>query len=575
MKHRYLGIAATVHDPAIAIMDENGKLLFAEALERVLQHKIAWDVSPTGLFTFLEKTLLRFHDVDTCWHLGVSWCLDLKIHHQGADFILETDAAPNRYAVPDKQWGKWLLLMQNQYLQRLEKILPFAVSAITGQTNVQILGFDHHLCHAANASYFYSGEQPALVVTVDGEGEVGALSCYELSNGVLKRVGRSWGPGSLGSFYSTITNLIGFDFRKGEEWKVMGLSAYGKFDQEIYNDFAPLLKVNKGSLIPPDEHYYAAILSKYKAMREQFTLDVMLAANVAFVAQQLFEETLLVILKYYQQKTGLKRLILGGGCALNSRFNGLLSELSLFESVFVPPAPGDDGNAVGVAALLFNKHNLTTSCLMNKSFISPYLGHEIDKVVLQRAYMQYANSERYSTNDALCDVIAKALAAGKLVGWVQGRAEFGPRALGNRSILANPSFPDIKNIINDKIKYRENYRPFAPVILHEQGQNWFKHYQFWPYMGAAIEFVDEKCSQVSGVVHEDKTGRVQSVSLETNPLFYQLLKAFEFETGLPILLNTSLNVMGKPIVHCVEDALATFLTSGLDLLVIEDCVFSK
>ncbi|MBZ9610341.1 carbamoyltransferase family protein [Rheinheimera maricola] len=578
MKKRYLGIAATVHDPAIAIIDENGVLLFAEALERSMQCKIAWDISPIGMFTYLENTLSRFHSDDVIWSVGLSWNYDAKrqiINTDEGSTTIDISVAPNKAAIPDPQWGRWLLELQTQYLNRLDKILPFTISSITGQPNIAIEHFDHHLTHAANASYFYAGAQPALVVIADGEGEVGSLSCFKLAGGKLERIGRSWGPGSLGGFYGTITNLIGFDLRKGEEWKVMGLSAYGQFDQEIYQDLEPLVNLHKGTILAPDDEYREFVISKYSRLRQHLKDNVMLAANIAFAAQRIFEEKMLLLLKYYQNKSGLKHLVLGGGCALNSRFNGLLSELGIFESVFVPPAPGDDGNAVGVAALLFEQDNVGHSCLVKPQFTSPYLGNEVDTVVLQRAVEQYEKVEKCPNHAMLCQVIAKELANGKLVGWVQGRAEFGPRALGNRSILANPSIPDIKNIINRRVKFRESYRPFAPAILDEHGTDWFAQYQYWPYMGAAITFATGKGIEVEGVVHEDGTGRVQSVSEETNPLFYNLISAFYKETGIPILLNTSLNVMGKPIVHSVEDALATFVTSGLDILVINDCIFRK
>ncbi|NQZ04530.1 carbamoyltransferase C-terminal domain-containing protein [Idiomarina sp.] len=576
MHKLFLGVAATVHDPAVAIMDESGELLFAEALERPMQHKIGWDLSPVGMFSYLENVLKRFHTPDTTWQVGVSWRFDAKkgIHESSNSSGINLSLPPNSKAIPDGLWGQWLYEMQAQYLERLDRLLPFTVSAITQQPNLKLERFDHHLTHAANACYFYHGSEPALVLIVDGEGEIGSLSCYELSDGQLSRVGRSWGPGSLGGLYGTITNVIGFDLRKGEEWKVMGLSAYGEFDDAVYHDIKQLVSFKNGSLVACDDNKRNEFLRKYSAAKYQYDEQPQNAANVAYAAQKVFEEIMMEVVSHFQSKTGHRHLILGGGCALNSRFNGLLSESQLFESVFVSPAPGDDGNAVGVAALLHNKA-MTSSCLGNGRFTSPYLGSTFSPKTLERFVQQHGNVFLAENDSELCDQVAKELADGKLVAWVQGRSEFGPRALGNRSILANPSVRNTKDIINSKIKFREGYRPFAPAIMNEYGDEWFEHYQEWPYMGAAITWKQEKCEQVPGVVHADRTGRVQSVSLGTNPLFYKLLSAFKQQTGIPILLNTSLNVMGKPIVNSVEDAVAVFFTSGLDVLVIDNYVFKK
>ena len=557
-------------------MNESGEVLYAEALERQLQNKIAWDISPVGMFIFMTSLLRRYHQSNTEWKVGLTWQFDVKNTLQGPEDFKEIslDPAPNPYAIPDEKWGQWMMSMQRNYLKRLHHLLPFTISAATGQANINLQCFDHHLTHAANAAYFYNGPQPALIIIVDGEGEVGSLSCYRLENHKISRISRSWGPGSIGGFYGTVTNLIGFDLRKGEEWKLMGLSAYGSFDGSVYEDLKPLLSLKNGKILPPDENVRRAILAKYSTLTPRFKESPILAANVAFVAQRIFEETMRELVLFYREKTGLRNLIIGGGCALNSRFNGLLSEEGHFDSIFVPPAPGDDGNAIGAAVLLREEEN-PDSCLASPQFKSPYLGNEMKTDVLERFIREYPNVTSHPTVEAMLEEVADALVHGKLVAWVQGRAEFGPRALGNRSILANPALSDIKDTLNSKVKFREEYRPFAPAIMHEFGEEWFNHYSSWPYMSGAISWRPNECGRVPGVVHCDQTGRVQSVTEETNPRFYNLIKTFHSQTGIPILLNTSLNVMGKPIVNSVEDAIGVFLTSGLDLLVIDTHVFKK
>lgn len=576
MKKRYLGIAATVHDPAIAILDEQGFLLHAEALERPMQFKIAWDICPTALFDYLNKLILRFHSDNCHWSIAISWDFSAKKALKGVEpqQAKLPSAAPNRHGIPDVRWGQWLLKMQHHYLGRLKDTLPFMVSSITGQANVGLTEFDHHLTHAANACYFYEGKEPAVCLVVDGEGEVGALSCFVLKQGQLRRLSRSWGPGSLGGFYGTVTNLIGFDLRKGEEWKLMGLAAYGEFDQVIYDDLSQLVVCEQGKLLPVALGLHQRILDKYIQEIDNFKASPMLAKDIAHTAQLIFEETMIHLLEFYQQKTSYNTLILGGGCALNSKFNGMVTSATGFTTLFVPPAPGDDGNAVGAAALLYNADN-ETSCLQMGCFVSPYQGSVMNRTMLLRFLQQ---CDRYRVGDlggAVFSETAQRLKEGKLVAWVQGRSEFGPRALGNRSILANPAISNIKDIINQQVKYREEYRPFAPAILHEYGQQWFENYQSSPYMEKTLYWRADKIQLVPGVVHRDGTGRVQSVTPDNNRSFYQLLKAFHGLTDIPVLLNTSLNIMGKPIVHSVEDVIGIFFTSGLDVLVIDSFMIEK
>jgi carbamoyltransferase len=238
----------------------------------------------------------------------------------------------------------------------------------------------------------------------------------------------------------------------------------------------------------------------------------------------------------------------------------------------VPSAPADDGNAIGAALLAWQEDHDAAPAPPRGN---PYLGSRARLDALGRA--QQLGGLR---NVAMPDVpvhqsVAEMLAAGRVVGWFQGRAEFGPRALGNRSILADPRDPDVKERLNATVKFREEFRPFAPSILDEHGPQWFERYQGSRYMDRTLRFRKEQAPKVPGVVHADGTGRVQTVKREWNERFYDLIAAFHERTGVPLLLNTSFNVMGKPIVHSVEDALAVFFTSGLDVLVIEDTIFVK
>lgn len=243
-----------------------------------------------------------------------------------------------------------------------------------------------------------------------------------------------------------------------------------------------------------------------------------------------------------------------------------------FDALHVPSAPADDGNAVGAALLAWAQDHPAAS--LPRGFLSPYLGSGVSTDTLERIA---ANEPRLRRMDeaALIEETARLLATGKLVGWVQGRAEFGPRALGNRSILADPRPAGAKAAINAKVKYREAFRPFAPAILAERGEDWFEDHQESPSMERTLRWREEKRALVPAVVHEDGTGRLQSVRRAWNPRFHALIEAFDRLTGMPVLLNTSFNIMGKPILHTAEDALLMFHTTGIDALVVEDWILVK
>ena len=269
-------------------------------------------------------------------------------------------------------------------------------------------------------------------------------------------------------------------------------------------------------------------------------------------------------------KWGGANLILGGGCALNSSCNGVLLERTPFKNLHISMAPGDDGNAIGSAYLSWMKDHPKQRPL---NAHTAFLGSEISTETIERAIRLGGLKAKFFSEDELIEEVSKELSEGKLVGWVQGRAEFGPRALGNRSILADPRKAKTKDHINERIKFREEFRPFAPSILDEKGPELFHNYQYSPYMERTLRFKNTEIAPA--VVHCNETGRVQSVRKEDNPRFYALLNSFYKKTKVPVLLNTSFNVMGRPIIHDVEDALAVFFTSGLDMLVLGQYVFKK
>lgn len=554
----HLGLSTSGHDPALAIVDESGRVLFAEATERFLQDKRAWGIAPdhvTHLRTALSAVDFDYErdrlEVATSW---LSTKADLPV--QMSDALL-----PATEALWLRGLQAGLQVAAGASLLRLE----------LSQAMPSVRRYDHHLCHAVAACNF-APVQDASCLVIDGEGEVGAVSLFDLRGRTIRRRWRSWGPGSLGTLYAWLTKLCGFDWRLGEEWKVMGLAAYGKVIPELRDAMISMLQVENGRLrYPPPEtlERCKAELSRHARTADMPIMD---AADLAASGQAAYAAvTAKVLAACGEGAQG--NLILSGGCALNSSFNGTISDRSDFDRVFVPPAPADDGNAIGAAILSWME-----SCGSDRIPVSdgsPFLGSAPapDATARLGQFGGCGTVTRLSGN--VPEQIAGRLAAGKIVGVMRGRAEFGPRSLGNRAILADPRNPAMKDRINRDVKGREAYRPFAPVIAESDVADWFERPQSSPYMSLTLPWRAERRALVPAVVHEDGTGRLQTVSLESAPWMHALTQAFGRLTGVPIVLNTSFNIMGKPMVHSVEDAVAVFMTSGLDALLIGDMLIEK
>jgi carbamoyltransferase len=299
----------------------------------------------------------------------------------------------------------------------------------------------------------------------------------------------------------------------------------------------------------------------------------MAAADLAFTTQYFYSEVMDALLSSFHAMGVSENLVLVGGCALNSSYNGQIVGRTGFKRLHVPSAPADDGNALGAALLAYRRDHPGEKPAA--TLRSPYLGSTISKRTLDNLVAFGGIAGMRYLPDALHEDAARLLADGKILGWIQGRAEFGPRALGNRSILADPRRESMKDAINSRVKFREDFRPFAPSILDEHGDDYFEAYQFSPYMERVLTVKEGARKKVPGIVHVDGTARLHSVRRDSNERFYDLIRAFYDRTGVPMLLNTSLNVMGKPIIHSLEDALGLFYTTGLDALVVEDYMIQK
>jgi carbamoyltransferase len=572
MSRVYIGLATTPHDPAIAIVDEQGKVLFAEGAERYLQNKRAWGSPPDDLIrmeSLLREYCAKSREVVVCTSWTDAYSKRARfLFFSGLTRALIRRAFEKGDAMTNYFESRTIAGFMNPYPATNIELQNYRVA---GDRPLVRRGYDHHLTHAA-AACFSSGFEDAACAIVDGMGEGVATAFFKYKQGRLERLkGYPRSMASLGWFYEQLCAWCRFQSLKGEEWKVMGLAPYGKLDENIRALFLQLIKVEKGVLrlgknVPQ-------VKQRIEALVRDVNSSPLESANMAYTGQHVFGELLGNLLS--QQRLGFSRnLVLGGGCALNSAWNGMLAERTPFKNSFVFCAPADDGNAVGAALLGCYEDNPSLRPPLEMQ--NPYLGTGVDASALKKL-SKYSGVPSLEIGDAqqLCDHVANVLCQGKIVGWMQGRAEFGPRALGNRSILADPRSPTVKNRLNDHVKFREEFRPFAPSILHEYGPEYFENYCETPYMERALRFRKGVRGKVPGVVHVDGTGRLQTVRREWNPRYYDLIWAFLQKTGVPIILNTSFNVMGKPIVHTVEDAFATFATSGLDLLVVENRLFAK
>ncbi|MCU0736574.1 MAG: nodulation protein nolNO [Methylotetracoccus sp.] len=573
----YLGLSVTYHDPALALIDEHGEVLFAEASERSLQSKRALNAEPDQLY-YLPAVLQAHCHGDADFVVALNWRRRRPLYETvvaglgvlQADGLLKTGIKRLRSPLPNYKLHHMMACQRNSIAKaalNLVRILREHYPA----ASVRLVDYDHHTTHAASACYA-SGLNDAACAVVDSYGERGSLAFYSYRKGRLRRLHEAKGLGSLGLFYMKLTEWCGFDWLKGEEWKVMGLAAYGTLDAKIYDLLSASLRV-EGLGIKHDRRRLTEALAGMEKLRRGAQEAPELAARLAYTGQQVFAERMSELLNNLHALGVSENLALAGGCALNSSFNGQILGRTPYRRLYVPPAPADDGTALGAAYLA--SRAATSPRETVGTMLSPYLGASMSPDAVERLEKFAVGVEVRRWPATIAEETAKALVSGKLVGWVQGRAEFGPRALGNRSILADPRDPLMKDRINQRVKFREEYRPFAPAVLEGYGPEYFLDHQDSPYMERTLPFRADAAKRVPAVVHVDGTGRLQTVNKEWNPRFWTLIEQFRRLTGIPLLLNTSFNVMGKPIIHSVEDAVAVFMTTGLDVLVIEDLMLVK
>jgi len=546
------------HDSA-ACLARDGELLFAVAEERISRIKHDASFPRHAIRACLDFGRIRAEELDeVCFGwptAGPAFRHDLKCLATGAmpATVLNFLATTTHFLSMWHQ-GSGAKLFAQQF----------------GPTKARMRFVDHHFAHAISA-YAFSGFHNAAVVVMDGRGAWEASSIWYGHDGFLDHVLTIPWPNSLGLFYAQFTHYLGF-VPYSDEWKVMGLAPYGNpginltefisLNHESYQVNAPLLfeRSNGGSAIArrfgPERTPESDIDESFK--------------NVAFAVQDACEVAMLGLVKLATQKTRCRNVCLAGGVALNSKANGKIRDSGMVDRIFIQPAASDDGVALGAA---FAPYLDRGGRLPMRPLRHAYLGPEFQDAEIETALRTYKLRAMKMENVAA--TTAELLASGKIIGWFQGRMEFGPRALGHRSILADPRDPEMNTKVNNAVKFREWWRPFAPSMLREVVAEYLEHACDSPFMILTNPVRAEKRGVIPSVTHVDGSARPQTVERDINPLYWDLINEFGKRTGVPVLMNTSFNLRGEAIVNTPTDAIRTFFSSGMDALVMGSYLVEK
>jgi carbamoyltransferase len=578
-----LGLNAYHGDVAAAVL-RDGELVAAVEEERFNRIKHVAGFPQQAVQVCLEMAGISARDVD--W-FAVSRDPRANLLRKAA-FALRY--RPSAAAIRDR-------LRNRRAVQDVAGALAEATGLDREHVRARLQRVEHHPAHLASA-FFASPFDEAAVCAIDGFGDFVSTSWALGRGSSLGAIDRVYFPHSLGLLYLAITQFLGFH-HYGDEFKVMGLAPYGEPD--YVKPIRRLVHLRPGGRFELDLRYfrhasdgvpmtwdagephigtvYTAALESLlgPARRRDESIDARHEAIAASV-QRVFEEAFFHVLAGVHRQFNVARLCLAGGCAMNSVANGKIRSQTPFEDVFIQPAAGDNGTALGAALYVWN-HVLSQPrrLVMRHSYWGPASADSEVRAALDSAAdrLRAVGCEPRALDEAtLCDWTAERIAQGRVVGWYQGRMEWAARALGNRSIVADPRRADMRDIINTKIKFREKFRPFAPSVLEEALDEYFVDAVPDPFMIQVYPVREDKRRCIPAVTHVDGSGRVQTVSRETNARFWRLINAFRDRTGIPILLNTSFNE-NEPIVHRPEQALDCFLRTGMDVLVIEQYVLEK
>lgn len=591
-----LGISAFYHDSAACLI-QDGNIIAAAQEERFTRKKHDADFPFNAIKFCIREAKISCFDIENIIFYEKPF---LKFERLIETYLTFAPKGFSSFSKSMPIWIKEKLFQKHTLNKELQKTFDNSFD-----WKQKILFSDHHLSHAASA-FFPSPFKNAAILTLDGVGEWTTTSVAIGKGNDLKVIKEIMFPHSIGLLYSAFTYYTGFKVNSGE-YKVMGLAPYGepKYSDLIKNN---LIEIAEDGSFQIDISYfdYATGLkmtnNKFHNLfgappRKPETKITQREMDLAASIQKITEEIILKLSKNIAEETGEKNLCLAGGVALNCVANGVLMREKIFDNIWVQPASGDAGGSLGAAYCAWHLHHAKER----------KISHSFDKMKGSYLGPQYSNNEIESElsncganffkldESILLDLVSDTLSHNKAVGWMQGRMEFGPRALGARSIIADPRSENMQKLLNLKIKFRESFRPFAPSILEEHANQWFESLDNSPYM-LFVDAIkkDKRCkmteeekklfgidklnvprSSVPAITHIDFSARVQTVHKETNPLYYKLISKFKEKTGCPILVNTSFNVRGEPLVCSPTDAFRCFMGTELDMLVIGNYVMHK
>jgi len=548
-----------LHDSSACVV-RDGELLFAVAEERISRLKHDARFPSNAIRACLDFTGIRADQLDeVCfgWPTpGYEFRHDLKLFATGQRPITYLDVLNST---------RHFLSMWHQRVGAN----PFQQQF--GSVRARMRFVQHHLAHALS-TYAYSGFDDATVVIMDGHGATEATSIWHGHGGRLDHVLTIQYPDSLGLFYGEFTEFLGFH-RNSDEWKVMGLAPYGQPGVDLRPFIDPEdapYRVDTKRVIGNGSQLFSGMTPLLGAPRAAESDIDERHKNIAYAVQDMCETAMMSVVRMGIEKTRCRNVCLAGGVALNSKANGKILASGLVDKFFVQPAASDDGVALGAALVPYLDNGGKLSI---KAMRHGYWGPSFDDDAIVNNLRTY--KLRYTRLQDPAATAAELLSQGKILGWFQGRMEFGPRALGNRSILADPRDPEMNAKVNNAVKFREWWRPFAPSFKKEAAGDYLESATDSPFMIVTAQVKPEMRKVIPSVTHVDGSARPQTVEKEINPLYWRLIDEFGKRTGVPVIMNTSFNLRGEAIVHTPTDALRTFFSSGMDALVIGSFLVEK
>ena len=567
-----------LHSDTSACIFKNGKLIAAAEEERFTRLKHTSNFPINAINFCLNEAEIKFSDIDTV-------TINSNPFTSFQKKILFTLKNFKRYKLAFKSISN---IKKKVSLKKLISQNFDSENSFKGK----IRYVDHHISHILSSSS-YSGFEKSVNLSIDGFGDFASAAWGTSEQNKISIDGKVFFPHSMGIFYQSITQFLGFK-KYGDEYKVMGLSSYGnptyqkQLSKLLYNTDEGY-KLNLKYFIHQDQNIfknnkmgqieyfdlYSQELKNLIGDERKFDDEInQRHMDIAKSAQVVYENTLFTLLTSLFQKYKIKNLTLSGGCAMNSVANGKILKKTPFEKVYISPNPGDAGGSIGSALFFLLEKGQKIENNINYAYLgSNYSDEDIEQVISQKDLKKNFFVKKYSDED-LYNFISDQLCLSKIIGWFQGKMEWGARALGNRSILADARNPKIKDIINKKIKKRESFRPFAPAILEEFTSQWFEIDKDVPYMSEVYKILKNKVNDLPGITHVDGTGRLQTVTKSNNNKFYYLIKNFYNKTNIPIVLNTSFNE-NEPIVESPGQAIDCFLRTNMDILVLGSWVISR